>query len=239
LHQRILIVGGYGTFGGRLALLLADEPRLTLIIAGRSRDKAVAFCARLPAGAERIAAAFDRDGNLDPQLRAVAPDLVVDATGPFQAYGESPYHLVEACLALGIDYLDLADGSAFVEGIGRFDTAARARDIFILSGVSSFPVLTAAVVRALAPDLARIDTITAGIAPLPHANVGLNVIRAIAGYAGKPVQLVRDGRPAVGCRACGFRWWTCPICSCCRRSGRVSTQSGLAPAPCRTSCIDC
>ncbi|MBP1859625.1 uncharacterized protein YbjT (DUF2867 family) [Rhizobium herbae] len=27
---RILILGGYGTFGGRLARLLADEPRLLL-----------------------------------------------------------------------------------------------------------------------------------------------------------------------------------------------------------------
>jgi len=32
----------------------------------------------------------------------------------------------------------------------------------------------------------------------PYAGVGLNVIRAIASYAGKPVRLVRDGRPAVG-----------------------------------------
>jgi uncharacterized protein DUF4166/saccharopine dehydrogenase-like protein len=197
-RRRILIVGGYGTFGGRLAMLLADEPRATLIIAGRSRDKAAAFCARLPAGADKIAATVDRDGDLDRQLRALAPDLVVDATGPFQAYGDDPYRLVEACLALGIDYLDLADGAAFVTGIGRFDAAARARDIFILSGVSSFPVLTAAVVRALSQDLVRGDAITAGIAPLPYAAVGLNVIRAIACYAGKPVPLIRDGRPAVG-----------------------------------------
>ena len=42
---RILIIGGYGTFGGRLVQLLADETRLTLIVAGRSREKADAFCA--------------------------------------------------------------------------------------------------------------------------------------------------------------------------------------------------
>ncbi len=40
---RVLILGGYGTFGRRLAQLLADEPRLTLIIAGRARDKAEDF----------------------------------------------------------------------------------------------------------------------------------------------------------------------------------------------------
>src|SRR5690242_2489778 len=42
--MKVLILGGYGTFGGRLAQLLADEARLTLIIAGRSRAKAQAFC---------------------------------------------------------------------------------------------------------------------------------------------------------------------------------------------------
>ncbi len=36
---KVLILGGYGTFGGRLARLLADEDRLTLIIAGRSRAR--------------------------------------------------------------------------------------------------------------------------------------------------------------------------------------------------------
>ncbi len=39
----LLILGGYGTFGGRLAQLLVDEARLTLIIAGRSRAKAQAL----------------------------------------------------------------------------------------------------------------------------------------------------------------------------------------------------
>ena len=46
---RVLILGGYGTFGGRLARLLADEARLTLIVAGRSLQQAEAFCAALPA----------------------------------------------------------------------------------------------------------------------------------------------------------------------------------------------
>jgi len=44
---RVLILGGYGVFGGRLARLLADEARLTLVIAGRSREKASAFCVAL------------------------------------------------------------------------------------------------------------------------------------------------------------------------------------------------
>ncbi len=193
VRLKVLIVGGYGTFGGRLAQLLADESRLTLLIAGRSQAAASAFCAGLPAAADLVPTVFDRQGDIAPQLDALAPDIVVDASGPFQVYGREPYRLAEACLDAGLDHLDLADGSGFVAGIAAFDARARQRGVAILSGASSFPVLTAAVVRRLAEDFDRVDAITGGIAPSPFAGVGLNVIRAIAGYAGRPVTVRRGG----------------------------------------------
>ncbi|WP_342238078.1 DUF4166 domain-containing protein [Inquilinus sp. OTU3971] len=204
---RILILGGYGTFGGRLAMLLAGEPRLTLLIAGRSQAKAEAFCRTLGGAAETAPLAFDRDGDA-AQIAAAGADIVVDATGPFQAYGDAPYRVVEACIAAGADYLDLADGADFVAGIGRFDEAAKARGVAVLSGVSSFPVLTAAVVRHLARGLAPVDSIEGGIAPSPYAGVGLNVIRAIASYAGREVRLTRDGAAATGRALVETRRWT-------------------------------
>jgi saccharopine dehydrogenase-like NADP-dependent oxidoreductase len=194
---RVLIVGGYGTFGGRLARLLAGEPRLTLIIAGRSPRQAEQFCAALPATAALIPAAFDRAADIDAQLGALAPDLVVDASGPFQIYHD-PYRVVRAVLARRIGYLDLADGSDFVQGIAQFDAQARERGVFVLGGASSFPVLTAAVVRRLARGMARVDAVSAGIAPSPFAGLGLNVVRAIASYCGKPIELLRDGRKVTG-----------------------------------------
>ena len=193
----VLIIGGYGTFGGRLVRLLADEPRLTLLVAGRSQQKASGFCEAVSARARLVPLRFDRDGDVLAQLAAARPAIVVDATGPFQAFAKAPYAIVEACLALGLHYLDLADGSAFVHGIGAFDAEARRAGVFALSGASSFPVLTAAVVRELAVGLGRVDHVTGGVAPSPFAGVGLNVIRAIAGYAGQPVACVRGGRPAV------------------------------------------
>ena len=196
MSLRVLIIGGYGTFGGRLAQLLADEPRLTLIVAGRSRKQAEAFCAAWRAQATLVPAAFDRDGDADAQLSALAPDIVVDASGPFQTYGD-PYRVVRAAIARGSDYLDLADGSDFVKGIVAADAAARERGVFALAGVSSVPVLTAAVVRRLSLGMTRVDAVRAGIAPSPFAGLGLNVVRAIASYCGKPVELTRGGRKAV------------------------------------------
>ena len=132
--------------------------------------------------------------DVERQLRAIAPDLIVDASGPFQVYGDNPYRVVEAAIALGVHYLDLSDGADFVRGIARFDEAARARGVFVLSGVSSAPVLTAAVVRRLSEGMARVEAIAGGIAPSPYADIGRNVIQAIASYAGKPVAVLRDGR---------------------------------------------
>jgi hypothetical protein len=198
IATKVLILGGYGTFGGRLAQLLAVDARVTLLIGGRSLALAQTFCDRLAPGARRSALRFDRDGDALAQIRGVNPDLVVDATGPFQCYGEDPYRIIKACLVLGIDYLDLADGSDFVKGVAQFDREARERGVFILSGVSSFPVLTAAVLRRLARGLATLKTITGGIAPSPYAGVGVNVIRAIASYSGKRLALVRGGQPSFG-----------------------------------------
>ena len=195
---RVLIVGGYGIFGGRIIELLKDEPGLELIVAGRSPERAKAFCARQQAAARLEPAVFDRNGALAHSLVTLRPDLLIDASGPFQAYGKDRYRVVQACIAARVPYLDLADGADFVNGVQSLDSAARASGVFVLSGVSSFPVLTAAATRRLAVGLARVDAIRAGIAPSPHAIVGENVIRAITGYAGQPNRLRRDGQTVTG-----------------------------------------
>ena len=86
---KILIVGGYGTFGGRIVELLETDARLTLIVAGRSLAKARAFRRSRPkALATLTPAVFDRDGDIEAQIGAHKPDILIDASGPFQAYGE-------------------------------------------------------------------------------------------------------------------------------------------------------
>jgi hypothetical protein len=195
---KVLIVGGYGTFGGRLVDLLADEPRLEIVVVGRSAQRAAAFCSRRSCRARLVPAGFDRNGDVSEQLRALRPNLLVDASGPFQSYGERRYGLIEACIEQRVHYLDLADGSEFVAGVSAFDVAARSAGVSVLSGVSSCPVLTAAVVRHLSMGMTRIASVIAGIAPSPYAGVGENVIRAIAGYCGQSVSLRRGGISTTG-----------------------------------------
>lgn len=196
---RVLIVGGYGVFGGRLVELLQSDRRLTLLVAGRSLARAREFCERRSEAAARLEPVRFERGAVDPgALAALQPTLVVDASGPFQAYGDHRYRLIENCIACRVHYLDLADGSDFVAGVAAFDAAARGAGVYVLSGVSSFPVLTAAVVRRLSAGMAAVLSIRGGIAPSPYAGVGMNVIRAIASYAGQPVLRTREGQQCNG-----------------------------------------
>ncbi len=204
---KVLIIGGYGMFGSRLVQLLKDEPRLTLIIAGRSRARAKTLCI-VQSQAEMVPAEFDRGGDVEAQIGSLEPDIVIDASGPFQAYGDDPYKVVRGALAVGADYLDLADATDFVLGIADLNDAVKASGRFVLSGVSTCPVLTCAAARALAGDLASVEQIAAGIAPSPHVGLGANVVRAVLGYAGKPVGIVRNGAPATAAALADSRDYT-------------------------------
>jgi len=188
---RILILGGYGVFGGRLAELLSDIPVIEILICGRNFERAEMFCNSFQGVASVRPVVLDRR-VLEQQIGALKPELVVDASGPFQDYGDDRYQVIETCVRHSVNYMDFADAADFVFGVSKFDQDARDAGIFVLSGVSSFPVLTAAVLREMSKSM-DIVSVQGGIAPSPYAGIGLNVMRAVVGYAGSPVKLTRNG----------------------------------------------
>ncbi|TYC51655.1 DUF4166 domain-containing protein [Rhodobacterales bacterium] len=190
-RKRVVILGGYGVFGGKLAEALLGKTRFDVIVAGRSLASATSFCERhggCPARLDRTLSSFAED------LALLSPHITVDAAGPFQAYGDSPYAVAEAALQAGSHYLDLSDDAAFASGLCVFDRAFKDRSLVALSGVSSVPALSSAAVETLRKDLGRIDTIETIILPGNRAPRGLSVIRAILSQAGQPVDEFRGGR---------------------------------------------
>ncbi|MEQ1509841.1 MAG: saccharopine dehydrogenase NADP-binding domain-containing protein, partial [Sphingopyxis sp.] len=183
----VLIIGASGVFGSRLAMRCAREPGVRLILAGRRADALRALGAQIDPDA--IIRTLDRDHLAASDFAGA--DLVVDAAGPFQASQDA---VIRAAIGAGIPYLDLADGRAFVAAIGQYDSAARARGIAILTGASSVPALSHAVIDDLVKGWSRIDDLRVGIFPGNRAPRGLSVMQAILSYVGKPVSVWREGR---------------------------------------------
>lgn len=189
--SRILIIGGYGGFGARLARRLAARGH-GVIVAGRSLDKARRFCATLPAAEP---AALDRAADISAALAALRLDLVIDAAGPFQA---SDHAVPKACIAAAIPYVDLADARGFVGEIGALDAAARAAGIAIVAGASSVPALSGAAVRAITHDMAAVRSVEMAITASNRAGAGPSVTRAVLSYAGQALPLWRGRRWTTG-----------------------------------------
>jgi hypothetical protein len=187
--HRVLILGGYGFFGRIIAGMLARSPGVELLVAGRDASKATALAYQLGLRAENARALDANDPRLGMMLRKLAVNTVIHTAGPFQG---QQYQVARAAIEARSHYLDLADGRAFVVGIQALDAAARAAGVCVLSGASSLPALSSAVVDEHVTHFKRIDSIAIGIssgAKLP----GIATLSAVMGYCGKSFRVWENG----------------------------------------------
>ncbi|ROS02050.1 saccharopine dehydrogenase-like NADP-dependent oxidoreductase [Sinobacterium caligoides] len=193
--RRVLILGGYGNFGKRIAESLSSLQGITVVIAGRDAEKAARLCAELSAKnlAATLEAAVVDTGSAQfvEQLRALSTDLVIHTGGPFQG---QDYRVAEACLQLGNHYIDLADDRRFVCDISQLDKQARDKGLLLVSGASSVPGLSSTVVEHFIDQFSRLDAIDFAIAPGNQAERGEATVSAILSYTGKPFSCFQQGR---------------------------------------------
>lgn len=189
--KRVLIIGGYGNFGSYIAKSLASDPNVKLLIGGRSLSKAEQFIRQLNPCHTAEAAMLDIFDDVTKQLAALKPDIVIHTTGPFQ---NQSYAVAEACLKQGCHYIDLADARRFVSDIGRYDTEAKSKKLLIVSGASSVPCLTAAIIDHYQAQFQTLERVEYGISAAQQTNRGLATTSAVLSYVGKPFAALLNGR---------------------------------------------
>lgn len=189
--SRVLIIGGYGNFGSFIARKLALDKNIQLIIAGRSLDKADALIDRLSFAQKPETAQIDVHDGFDDALKALQPNIVIHTSGPFQAQG---YEVAKTCIARRCHYIDLSDGREFVNGITSLDAKAKSQDVLVVSGASSVPCLTSALIDHYIDKFEELHSLDYGITTAQRTARGLATTSAILSYTGKPFETLVGGK---------------------------------------------
>lgn len=197
--KKVLVLGGYGIFGQRISTGLAKRGIFT-IIAGRRVEEAnklaQAILQKYPQ-AKIQTIALDVEKDLSNELMQLKPALVINTCGPFQT---KDYRVAISCIKSKIHYIDLADGRNFVKGITTLDQSAKEAGVLVISGASTVPGLTSAVLDHFREKLKQIDRLVYGIAPGQKAPRGVATTQSILSYLGKPI------KPAPGENKIRYGW---------------------------------
>jgi hypothetical protein len=110
---------------------------------------------------------------------------VIHTAGPFQT---SDYAVAQTCIEHKIHYIDLADSRGYVTGITTLNKQALDQDTLVVSGASTVPGLSSAVLQRYKSYFSEIDALIYGISPGQKAPRGLATTKAILTYLGKPLK---------------------------------------------------
>jgi hypothetical protein len=189
--MRILVLGGYGNFGARICRALAREAAVELQVGGRDPQRAHALAQELGANAKPVAIDAGQT-DLARMLRSMGVELLIHTAGPFQ---QQSYAVARAAAAAGAHYIDLADGRRYVcDFAAALDAAFRAAGRTAVTGASTVPALSSAVVDALTTDWQHIDSIDICIAPAQTAPRGVATLAGVLSYCGEPIRVMDEGR---------------------------------------------
>ncbi len=195
----VVVLGGYGLFGQYVCQGLMRIPGCTVWVAGRDGHAAQVLCSQLNGAAStakpvQLAKPLQLDSmqaDLGLALRSTGAAIVIHCAGPFQ---NQDYRVAHAAIDAGMHYIDLADASTFVAGITSLQQRALSADVAVISGASSVPALSSAVIAELCAGWDEVHDIDIGISPGNHTPRGMATVSAILSYVGAPIPAWRDGR---------------------------------------------
>jgi hypothetical protein len=184
--MRIVVIGGTGNFGARIVRALRGDPNIELLVAGRR-------IMSVPDADDVLGVSIDIDeAGFAQALKVLSPGLVIHCVGPFQG---QDYRVATAALAAGAHSLDLADGRQF---IAKFAAAVNAQAVsagrVAISGASTLPALSSAVVEEFREGISSLESIDVIIAPGQRAPRGKATLEAVFSYLGCPFLVWRKGQ---------------------------------------------
>ena len=178
---QVLILGGCGRIGASVALDMLHHTQADLCLASRHPQCPALladFAHRIQllsldlTDAEAVEGAIGCSGAKGLQSRPDGFDLVIHCAGPFR---QRDLGVLRACIAAGVNYLDVSDSPDYVREALALKDEAIAANITVIVSTGVFPGLSNSMARLAAEQFERLD------------DLQLNYVVAGSGGAGKTV----------------------------------------------------
>jgi hypothetical protein len=184
-NQKIVVLGGYGTFGSLISEQLVDSANV--VIAGRDRERGQKY-------ADSIRANYVLCNAKDKKSLQKAVSgayIVINASGPFLP---KDYSIPQTCIGENCHYIDLADDREYVREFYQLDELAKERGIFACTGASTTPAVTYALVFELSSQFSHVHSIKIYLSAGNKNKPGISTFESILSYVGMPVQVWTNGK---------------------------------------------
>ncbi len=187
MNKKILILGGYGTFGRRITGALTKMPYVECMMGGRNPERAKRVARQTGARSIKV------DTNDTDSLRHALDGVfaVINASGPYE---NGNFQVARQCARLGIHYIDLADSREYVRKFTQLDQQAKKSGCLLVTGASSVPAVSSALVDLLSEEFDKITAIHTAISPGNKNPRGVALVKSILAYTGKPMKIKQNGR---------------------------------------------
>ncbi|MEV5027624.1 saccharopine dehydrogenase family protein [Paenibacillus sp. LPE1-1-1.1] len=129
----IIVVGGYGHVGGQICKLLSASYFGSVYAAGRSLERAEAFCSRMGGGVKPLVIDVEKPVSREHLERVKLVIMCLDQTAA---------DFAEACLKAGADYVDVSANGRFFEAMEQVKQRKEEVDGTALLSVGLAPGLT-------------------------------------------------------------------------------------------------
>ena len=182
----ILVVGGYGVIGRRVAAQLAARFPDRVLIAGRDEQRALALCRELGHGT--------RARRIDVE-DAASVGLALDGVGTVMTcVAQRELHLLRTSTTRGVAYTDIAPRLAFWRGAEEMAAEARRTGARIVLGAGLSPGISNMMARQLAKAVGRVDRIETAILLSLGDEYGPDSLHHVLEAVTEPFNVVEEGR---------------------------------------------
>ncbi|MHB8254286.1 MAG: saccharopine dehydrogenase family protein [Acidiferrobacter sp.] len=187
MTKKVLVLGGYGICGRRIAEILARDPDIECLIGGRDVRRGQEAGVEL--GVPFVAVDVQRAASLNAALEGVF--AVINTCGPFRWHD---YAVAERCARRGVYYVDMADEKSYILGIQGLAQRALEGGVAVVSGAGSALAFSSVLVDAVSKAFDTIEEIDIAVLSGNRNPRGLASVRSWLQAQGGAVRVCERGQ---------------------------------------------